>query len=882
VGNFKKNTLMEIKKDDLRVMRGPNYWSVTHQKLIVLTLDLEDFKDSDLLDTNYIESRLKDMFPMLVNYIEEVVDQYAASKSAPMFIATLVEVIARELQRLGGMESTYGRVEHTGQDRKYQVLFTYEAEDAGWYAAEAAVDIIQAIIDGEHYSIEEDIREIEYIMDESHPGPSTNAIITAAKRRDIPVREMADGAIIALGWGKYLKRIQGAVVESTSIIGVDIAGHKDDTKKLLEAAFIPVPKGKIVRSIEDLDEIVEDLGFPLVVKPLKGHQGKGITGNITKMWELEEAFERAQEHSREVIVEKYITGFDYRLLVIGYKFIAAAKRTPAAVTGDGRSTISELIKKVNNDPRRGSGHGKNLTRIVPDAITFEILKSCNLTLDSVLPEGKVLYLKDTANLSTGGTATDVTDEVHPDIVMLAERVARIVGLDICGIDIMATDLRVPLDQSGGAVLEVNAAPGLRMHIAPSEGTPRNVGDPIVDLMFPPGTNGRIPIVAITGTNGKTTTSRLMGHIAKTVGRMVGFTTTDGIYIDGKLIAKGDFTGPKSSEVVLSEPSVDFAVLECARGGMLRSGLAFDKCDVGIVTNVGEDHLGMKGINTIQDMARVKSVIPRVVHENGYAVLNADDDLVYNMRKEVRCRVALFSLDENNPRIREHCREGGLAATVHNGYITLLIGENKVMVEKVEDIPLTMGGKAPFNIQNVMAAVLAAHASNFDMALVARALKSFHPSAEQTPGRMNMFRFRDFDVMVDYAHNPPSMQALSQYLNNLDNHKVGIVTGVGDRRDEDMINIGKAAAEMFDEIIVRVDQDTRGRNPRDIVSLVSRGIRLVNKNVPIEVIPDETEAVITAVENARKGSLIVVATEKVERAINLIKDLQKQHDLQSRK
>lgn len=869
---------MEIRKEDLRVMRGPNYWSVTHHKLIVLTLDLGDFNDGDLLDTDYIESRLEDMFPMLARYVEGVVDQYAVGLSTPLFIATLVEAVARELQRMGGLdENTYGKVEHAGSYNKYYVLFSYEVEDAGWYAAEAAVDVIQATIDGKHYNVEEDLREIEYILEEKHPGPSTAAIISAAKRRGIPVRELADGAIIALGWGNKMKRTQGAVVESTSIIGVDIAGHKDDTKKLLEAAFIPVPKGKIVRRMEALEDVVNELGFPLVIKPLRGHHGKGITGNITKMWELEEAYERAKEHSSSVIVEKHITGFDYRVLVIGYRFIAAAKRTPAAVTGDGHSSIAELIKTVNSDPRRGTGHGKTLTKIVPDAVTFEILKSLNLTLDSVLPRGEVLYLKDTANLSTGGTATDVTDEVHPDNIMLAERVARIVGLDVCGIDIVAPDLSIPLSENGGAVLEVNAAPGLRMHTAPSEGRPRNVGDPIVELMFPDGENGRIPIVAITGTNGKTTTSRLMAHIARTVGYKVGFTTTDGIYINGKLIAKGDFTGPKSAEAVLSEPSVDFAVLECARGGMLRSGLAFDHCDVGIVTNVGEDHLGLRGINTIGDMARVKAVIPKTVHANGYAVLNADDDLVYDMRNDVKGKVALFSLDENNERIREHCRKGGLAATVHNGYLTLLVGENKVMLDKVEDIPLTLGGKAGFNIQNVMAAVLAAQASSFDMTLVVKALKSFHPSAEHTPGRMNTFRFRDFEVMVDYAHNAPSLQALGQYLSSLERHKVGIVTGVGDRRDEDMINIGKVAGTIFDEIIIRVDEDTRGRNARDIVSLVNRGIRMTSKKVPVEVIPGETDAVIHAVNTAKRGSLIVVATEKVDRAIRLMQDLQKQKE-----
>lgn len=872
---------MEVRKLDIRVMRGPNFWSVIHHKLVVLSLDLDDFKDHELVDTRSLEMKIKEMFPQLARYIEEIVDQYSANGSTPLFVASLVEAVSRELLHLAGMVNTYGTVHYTGKNNEYQVLFTYNEEEAGKYAAEAAIDIVQAMLDNRHYDIIPEIKELESLVEDAFPGPSTNSIIEAAKKRGIPVRELASSGLYALGHGKKLKRFMGSISESTSIIGVDIAGHKDDTKKLLDSAFIPVPKGVIVRYREDLESIAEDLGYPLVVKPLKGHQGKGITGNITQLWELEEAFDRAQQESKEIIVEKFITGADYRVLCVGYKFIAAAKRTPAAVTGDGRSTINELIKKVNSDPRRGSGHGKNLTKIVPDPVTYDILKSKGLTLDSVLKRGEVLHLKDTANLSTGGTAVDVTDEMHPDNIMMVERAARLVGLDICGIDIVAPNLHTPLTQNGGAVLEVNAAPGLRMHIAPSEGTPRNVGDPIVELMFPEAENGRIPIVAITGTNGKTTTSRLMAYLAQKAGYFTGFTTTDGIYMNGKLIAKGDFTGPKSSEVILTEASVEFAVLECARGGMLRSGLAFDQCNVGIVTNVAEDHLGMKGINTIEDMARVKSVIPKTVAPDGYAVLNADDDLVYKMREEVNCKIALFSLDENNPRIIEHCAEGGLAATVHKGNITLFIGEHKVMVEKVDKIPLTMGGKAPFMIHNVLAAVLACHVSGFDMAKTAKALRTFHPSAEQTPGRMNMFRFRDFEVMVDYAHNPPSMHALGQYLNNLTGkHKVGIITGVGDRRDEDMINMGRAAANMFDEIIIRVDKDTRGRNPKDIIALVREGIRSVNKEVPIDVIPNEEEAINYAVHQADPGSLVVVATEKVEKAISMVKELQAKEEFYS--
>lgn len=863
---------MEIRIKDQRVMRGPNYWSVMHPKLIVLTLDLTDFTGQSP-DADRIDKKLNELFPQFEPGQGHV---DASPGEGATFIATCVERIGRTLMHMSGVKGTYGAVHYSGQEHEYLVVFSYEAEDAGWHAGTAAVDIMQSVLDNSYIDIQGIIDELVTISEDNFAGPSTSAIINAALRRGIPCREVAGGAFFGFGQGKYFKRIQGSVCESTSIIGVDIAKHKDDTKKLLENAFIPVPKGETVRYADELGDAAEKLGYPLVVKPLDGHQGKGITGNITRFEELEEAFDRAKEHSREVIVEKHIKGGDYRILIIGYKFIAAAKRTPAAVTGDGRSTIQQLIDKVNEDPRRGYGHGKNLTKIVPDPVTFDILGSKDLTLDSVLRDGEVFYLKDTANLSTGGTATDVTDEVHPDNIALLERAAHIVGLDICGIDVMATSLSQPLSETGGAILEVNAAPGLRMHIDPSEGKPRNVGDPIVELMFPKGTNGRIPVVAVTGTNGKTTTARLIAFLAKYAGRSAGLTTTDGIYINGKLIGKGDFTGPKSSEVVLTDPTVDFAVLECARGGMLRSGLAFDYCNVGIVTNVGADHLGMKGINTIEDMARVKAVIPKTVAPGGFAVLNAEDELVLNMRKGLKCKVALFSMDESNKDFADHIANGGIGATVRDGHVTLMVGDNPISIEHVENIPLTMKGKAPFMIQNVLASVLAAHASGLDLELVREALRLFKPSAEQTPGRMNMFSFGKFDVMVDYAHNPPSLQALARYLDNLgDIYITGIITGVGDRRDIDMIEMGHAAADMFDEIIIRVDKDTRGRKGDDIIALVKQGIREKNDKVKIEVIPDEMEAVRYAVSHAEDGSLIVVATEKVDKAITMIKQFQEQ-------
>jgi cyanophycin synthetase len=579
------------------------------------------------------------------------------------------------------------------------------------------------------------------------------------------------------------------------------------------------------------------------------------------------AFAAAKEVSRSVIAERYIVGEDYRLLVIDYKLVAAAKRTPAGVTGDGTSTIQALIDVVNADPRRGYGHEKVLTQISIDAMTNGILAKHDLTLDTVLPSGEWLALKDTANLSTGGTSTDVTDIVHPHNVFMAERIAKIVGLDICGIDIMSTDISTPLHETGGAILEVNAGPGFRMHLAPSEGLPRNVAGHVVDMLFPPGTESRIPIVAITGTNGKTTTTRLLAHIMRMKGFKVGYTTTDGVYIQNRLLMQGDCTGPASAEFVLKDPTIDFAVLESARGGLLRAGLGFKSCDVAIVTNVAPDHLGLKGIHTIEQLARVKSVVPETVRAGGYSILNADDDLVYNMRKSVQSNVALFSMDENNPRIKAIARVGGLSAIYENGFITICKGEWKMRVTKALNVPLTFGGKAAFMIQNVLPATLAAYVRGVKLEDIKVALESFIPSPSQTPGRLNMFEFQNFNVLLDYAHNASGLRALHNLIQRMEGTpKVGIIAGIGDRRTEDNNEIGQVAAEMFDEIIIRQDKHLRGKSETQLIDMLSDGIKKVDPNKKITIIPKESEAIDFAISNAKPGSMIVICSDVIPDAL----------------
>jgi cyanophycin synthetase len=636
---------------------------------------------------------------------------------------------------------------------------------------------------------------------------------------------------------------------------------------------VEVPKGDIIRRESSLKEACDYVGFPLVVKPIDGNHGRGITVDVQNYEEAQVAFRAAQKVSRGVIIEKYILGDDYRLLVINNKLVAAALRTPAHVVGDGKSTIQELIDKVNEDPRRGYGHEKVLTQISVNDLTMGILKSKGYTLDTVIEKDEKLILKDTANLSTGGTAEDVTDIVHPANVAMAERISKIIDLDICGIDVMTTDITKPLSETGGAVLEVNAGPGFRMHLAPTTGLPRNVAAPVIDKLFPKGNTGRIPIVAITGTNGKTTTTRLMAHMAKMHGHSVGYTTSDGVYIQNRLLMSGDCTGPISTEFVLKDPTVNFAVLECARGGLLRAGLGFKRCDVAIVTNVAEDHLGLKGIHTIEQLAKLKGVIPETVLPEGYAILNADDELVYNMRRSVDCNVALFSMDENNPHIKALQRKGGITAIYENGYVTLCRGEWKMRVMKAENIPLTYGGRAEFMIMNILPVIIAANVQGISIEDMKAALETFIPSASQTPGRLNLFKFNDFNILLDYAHNPAGLRALQKFTDEMEaTVKVGIIAGIGDRREQDNNEIGSIAAEMFDEIIIRQDKHLRGKTETEIINMLVDGIRMKDQKIKTTIIPSEREAITYAVKNAVKGSLIILCSDVVPDALELVKEL----------
>lgn len=862
---------------EIKVLRGPNYWSVRRPKLIQMRLDLEEMEQQPSNKIPGFRERLEKLLPTLQEHrcSEGVPGGFFQRIESGTWMGHVIEHVALEIQTLAGMDCGFGRTRSTGErDGIYHVVFDYMEEDAGVYAAKAAFRIVQALIDGQEYSLEEDIQKMREIREDTRLGPSTGCIVDEAAKRGIPFIRLNKQSLVQLGYGVNQKRVRATIASTTSNIAVDIACNKEETKMLLEAAEIPVPKGTVVRTEDGLREAIEKFGYPLVIKPIDGNHGKGNTTNITSWDQALRAFEAAREFSRNVIVERFITGVDFRCLVIDYKFICAALRTPASVTGDGVHSIQWLVDEKNKDPRRGYGHEKVLTQITIDQSTQKMLDERGYTLETIPPKGELVILKSTANLSTGGTSTDVTDEVHPANIFMCERIARIIGLDICGIDIMTPDLRTPVSENGGAILEVNAAPGFRMHIEPSEGLARNVAEPVVDMLFPRGSIGRIPIIAITGTNGKTTTTRLTAHIAKSAGRKVGYTTSDGVYIQNQMMMKGDCTGPVSSSFVLKDPTVDFAVLECARGGILKAGLAFQHCDVAIVTNVAADHMGLAGINTVEQMAKVKAVVPETVFPHGYAILNADDDLVYKMKEGLNCNVALFSMDENNPRIKRHCARGGLATVYESGYVSIMKGNWKIRVMAVKDIPITFEGKATHNIQNCLPSVLATYLfRDITIEDIRSALTSFMPSSVQTPGRLNFFHFRNFTMLADFAHNPHGLQLLCDFISRLDyTTRIGVISGTGDRRDEDIRALGEISARCFDEIIIRCDKNLRGRTADEIINLLKEGIENVNTSLPVLVIPDENEALEYIYANYRQGALYTVMCDVVAGALDKIKEL----------
>jgi cyanophycin synthetase len=860
-----------------QTLRGPNYWSIRRDKLIVMRLDLEDLAEKPSNEIPGFYEGLIDVLPSLVEHYcsPGYRGGFFERVRTGTYMGHIIEHIALELQELAGTPVGFGRTRGTSTPGVYNVVFEYVEEQAGRYAGRAAVRLCQSIVDTGTYSKEElaqDLADLRDLCNNASLGPSTETIVKEAQARNIPWLLLSARAMVQLGYGVHQKRIQATLSSFSGILAVELACDKEGTKTILKDGGIPVPRGTVIQYLDELSAAIEEVGgFPIVIKPLDGNHGRGISIDVKNQQEAEEAYDLASAASktRSVIVERYYRGSDHRILVINGKVAAVAERIPAHVVGDGRSTIEELIDITNRDPNRGDGHANVLTKITIDKTALNVLEKQGYELTSILAHGEIAYLRATANLSTGGIAVDRTDEIHPENVWIAQRVAKLIGLDIAGIDVVTEDIRKPLKEVDGVIVEVNAAPGFRMHVAPSRGLPRNIAAPVIDMLFPPGTPSRVPILAITGTNGKTTTSRLISHICRQTGKVVGFTTTDGVYIDDYLVEKGDNTGPYSASMILKDPTVEIAVLETARGGILRSGLAFNQCDVGVVLNVAADHLGIGDIDTIEQMAKVKSVVAEVVSAEGYAVLNADDPLTVSMAEKVKGRVAYFSMSPDNPIIHDHIRRGGMAAIYENGYLSILEGEWTLRIEEAVNIPVTMQGMAPFMIANALAACLATFVQGIDIELIRQGVRTFKPSVAQTPGRMNLFDLGHHHALIDYAHNPAGYEAVGGFVGNWSGEKVGVVGGPGDRRDDDLILLGKLSAQMFDRIIVKEDNDTRGRRRGEVADLILRGISQENASMRPEVILDETEALEKALSTVSEGGLVVIFPESVTQAIDLI-------------
>jgi cyanophycin synthetase len=835
----------ELRVTRLRALRGPNYWRLA--PVIACDVRLGPLESVRSAEAPGFNNRLLDALPSLYNHPCTVGKPggFVERLRSGTHIPHILEHVALELQNLAGSDVGFGRVVASGDAGVWWVIVAYDEEDVGLQSMRHAVSLVRAALGGTAFDVESHVRELQDLYEHVRLGPSTWAIVEEARRRGIPVRRLNSRSLVQLGLGRNLRRIQATLTDHTSAIAIEIAQDKDDTKRVLEAIGLPVPHGAVAESADEAVSLAQEIGFPVILKPLDLSHGRGISPRLTDEAAVRAAWERASTYSPRVIVEQFAEGRDHRVLVIGGKIVAVAERVPAHVVGDGTRTIRQLIDHANLDPRRGPGHTKVLTRLECDDATIDVLARLGRTLDSVPNADEEVFLTTTANLSTGGTSIDRTDEIHPSNVTACEMAAGVVGLDIAGIDVITPDISVPFRENGAAIIEVNAAPGVRMHTHPTHGESRNIGAPIIDMLYPPGAPTTIPVLSVTGTNGKTTTVRLIAHIFRHTGKTVGFTTTDGVYLNNRLVIEGDMTGPFSANIILSNPTVDVAVLETARGGILRAGLGFEECDVAVVLNVSADHLGLGGINTLEQLADVKSVIAAVVKREGHAVLNADDPLVYGMRTRSPGDVVLFSTGDeaDNPAIDDHLARAGVAVLVERDTFVVRRGKLRIPIAAVREVPLMMGGAARFQRGNILAAIGTAYVQGIRYDDIRAGLLSFFPSPSLTPGRLNLMRVGRGRLLVDYAHNAAAVAGLMELVMALDaGRRVGVITGPGDRRDEDLRELGRIAATL-DHVIVKEDNDRRGRAPGEIAQLVREGLVAGGlADSDIEIVADELAAV----------------------------------------
>lgn len=815
---------------NVRTLRGPNVW--TSLTVLEVWLETSSCGITNAEEFGRFRAALVERFPQVAFPLTESPEE-AEGETLPgqhhglgFAIAELVARAVAAIQVAAGSPVSFVRVAEGHQPGLYRVAVEYRQEAVGKQALDLALALCSAVLRGEKYDLAKELDQLRDLDQQLRLGPSTNSIVQAAIRRGIPYRRLNTESLVQLGYGAKQHRILAAATDRTSAVAEAIVQDKQLTKELLAAIGVPVPRGRVVTSAEDAWAAAEEIGVPVVVKPQDGNQGRGVAVNLYTREQVMAGYAAALTRSREVIVEKYAVGADYRLLVVNYKLVAAARREPPQVTGDGRRTIRELVEETNKDPRRGDHHATSLSKIPLDEIALQVLAEQGLTAESVPAAGQLVLLRRNANLSTGGSATDVTDLVHPEVAARAVDAVRMVGLDIAGVDVIAQDISRPLEQQGGVIIEINAAPGLRMHLEPSYGQGRPVGEAIVNMMFPEGETGRIPIVSVTGVNGKTTTTRLVAHMLRCWGKRTGLTCTEGIYIDDQLIEAGDCSGPGSARAVLSNPVVEAAALETARGGILREGLGFDRCDVAIVTNIGEgDHLGLMGIETIEQLARAKRVPVENVAPQGYAVLNAADPLVAAMAEFCPGNVLYFARSAQQPVLAAHRAKGGKVVFVRDQAIMVAEGAWEAKIADLSSVPMTMGGTIGFQVENALAATGAAWTLGVPLQTIRHALETFVCNTAKAPGRFNVLHFRGATIVLDYGHNTSALKALIEALNQFPaERRVILYTATGDRRDQDIIEQGRLVADAFDEWVLFQDYSARGRQEGEIIRLLKQGIR----------------------------------------------------------
>lgn len=869
---------MEVRR--VITLRGPNIWA--NFPVLEAWVDLKKFNDISSDEMPGFNDRLMAWVPSLIEHRCSVGERggFFQRLRRGTYLAHILEHVALEVQTLAGTSVGFGKTRETDEDGVYKVVIDYEEEILARESLKLAHRICFAAVYDQPFNLPAELDRLRDLAQDVCLGPSTRSIVDAARKRKIPVRRMNTGSLVVLGHGNRQHRIQAAETDQTSAIAEGIAQDKQLTKTLLKAVGVPVPYGREVSDAEDAWSAAERIGLPVVVKPLDGNKGRGVTVNLNRREDVMTAYQSARVESSEVLVEEFIPGKDFRLLVVGNKLVAAACREPAHVVGDGVHTVQDLIDQENTNPLRGDYHALPLSKISVDVISQNLLSEQRLTLESVPPAGMRVLLRRNANLSTGGTAVDVTDQVHPEIARAAEDAARAVGLDVAGVDIVAQDIGTPLEEQKGGVVEVNAAPGLRMHTHPSQGTPKPVGDAIVSTMFAEGDTGRIPITAITGVNGKTTTTRFITHLLKEMGLAVGMTCSDGVYIDGRRIDNEDCSGPQSARSVLLNPIVQAAVLETARGGILREGLGFDYCNVAVVTNIGDgDHLDLMDINTVEKLAMVKrTVVEAVAPRTGAAVLNAADPLVAAMAPYCPGEVVFFGRDSDHPVITEHRKQNGKAVIVRDKTIFLAQGEHEERLISLKRIPLTHCGRIGFLIENALAAIGAAWCLNIPLKVIVSGAETFEADPEKVPGRFNVFKVNGSTVIVDYGHNVSSLKAIIEAIGEFPHsHRTIVYSTAGDRRDCDIIHQGKLIGRSFDSVVLYEGHYMRGRNPGEIINLFRHGMSSLNgdgRTSEVIEIFGATKAIDVGLQSLRKGELLVIQADVVDETIQHIKNHQR--------